>query len=372
VSRVSIFLPSYNHAPYLREAIDGILAQTYQDFELFIEDDASTDESWSIIQGYTDPRIRAFRNPENRHDKQDMRRVIYELATGEYIAIQHSDNVWEPGKLQQQVDFLDAHPGTGAVFTHVQLIGEDGRPFEDPLHTAHRIFDQPNRDRHAWLNFFFYRGNALCHPSVLIRRQCHDECGFYRSGLAQLVDLDMWVRLCLKYEIHVIPEKLVRFRIRRGELNQGGDRPGPRVRTRFELLQVMENYLRIPTFEELVRILPAAEPYRRSAGCDIGYVLGRVTLDTRGNSPVAMLFGMQTLFDAVSDPARAARIKDLYGFTHKDLIAITGQHDVFPVESNVALLLARIGGKLFPEDTLPFRALRRWFRSVVVPRGMLR
>ena len=178
MTRVSIYMASYNHARYLREAIDSVLRQTFTDFELFIVDDASTDGSWEIIQGCSDPRIRALRNPVNRNDKQEMNRVIRDLAAGELIAVHHSDNVWEPDKLQRQVELLDVHPEVGAVFTNAQVIDEHGAPLRNQAHFYFSIFAQPNRSRHQWLRRFFYQGNALCHPSVLIRRCCYDECRF--------------------------------------------------------------------------------------------------------------------------------------------------------------------------------------------------
>ena len=113
MSKVSIFMSSFNYASYISEAINSVLNQTFSDYELFIFDDASTDESWQIIQSYTDPRIHSFRNNENRNDKEGMNKVIFSMATGEYIAVHHSDNIWEPEKLQKQSDFLDTHPEIG-------------------------------------------------------------------------------------------------------------------------------------------------------------------------------------------------------------------------------------------------------------------
>ena len=84
-----------------------------------------------------------------------------------------------------------------------------------------------------------------------------------------------------------------------------------------------------------------------------------------------MLFGLQTLFDAVSDPSRAERLKDLYSFTHKDMTVLTAQYDVFPIETSVALYLAQLGAALFPHNSLGFRALRKLSRSVVRPKGFI-
>ena len=133
--------------------------------------------------------------------------TIQGLTRGKYIAIQHSDDIWEPDKLHRQVAFLDMHPDCGACFTWVQVVDEAGRPFLDSTDFYYDIFDQPNRTRHEWLNFFFYKGNALCHPSVLIRRQCFEECGYYRYGLVQLPDFDMWIRRNVELDPGAAPAK---------------------------------------------------------------------------------------------------------------------------------------------------------------------
>lgn len=325
--QVSVILTSYNHAKYLREAIDSVLQQTFQDFELIIWDDASTDESWQIITSYTDSRILTFRN-ETTIRAGNIKKAISEVAKGRYIAIHHSDDVWEPQKLEKQVAFLENNPEIGAVFTWAQVIDEDGQPFEDQNHFYYKVFEQPNRTRHEWLNFFFYQGNVLCHPSVLIRKICYETCGLYRYGLAQSPDFDMWVRLCLKYEIHVLPEKLVRFRVRSHEANTSGNRPEVRARGQFEYLQVLTNYTKISTFEELKKVFPAAEKYARSGGEDLGFILGMVALETKSYKFTELL-GLNLLFEALNDSVRAKKIRELYNFTQNDFIVLTGKHDVF-------------------------------------------
>src|SRR5258706_8949117 len=183
--RVSVILTSYNHSKYLREAIDSVLSQTFTDFELIIWDDASTDGSWPIITSYSDPRVRAFHNDVQKRGLWGINKSISELALGEYIAVHHSDDIWEPQKLEKQVAFLDEHPEIGAVFSNALIIGENSEPFEDTSHFYYKIFEQPNRTRYEWLNYFYFHGNALCHPSVVIRKACYKNCGLYRYGFAQ-------------------------------------------------------------------------------------------------------------------------------------------------------------------------------------------
>lgn len=132
--RISIFMSSYNYAKYLALAIESVLNQSFTDFELFIIDDASTDESWQIIQNYKDPRIKAYQNHTNLNSKHWMNKIVFEMASGEYFAVQHSDNIWEHDKLQKQIDFLDSNPDYAAVFTNAYIIDEKGRPLTDKTH----------------------------------------------------------------------------------------------------------------------------------------------------------------------------------------------------------------------------------------------
>ncbi|MEW6041236.1 MAG: glycosyltransferase [Elusimicrobiota bacterium] len=341
-NKVSIILSSYNHAKYIKEAIDSVLDQTFSNFELIIWDDASSDDSWEIISSYSDPRIKAFRNEENMRGGIT-KKAIAEVAAGKYIAIHHSDDIWESEKLAKQVAFLDSHPEIGAVFSQAHIIDENGDDCKDEKNFYFKIFDQPNRGRFEWLNFFFYKGNALCHPSVLIRKQCYDDCGSYRLGMAQLPDYDMWVRLCLKYEIYVMPEKLVRYRVRENNLNASGSRIDTRIRNSFEFLHVYENYRSIQSPEDFIKVFPETSNYFKLEGCDLGFILAMAALDEKGVKIKAReLFALNQLFEIFSDPERAQKVNDLYNFTNKDFIALTAEHDIFGLKQNIEVSLSQL------------------------------
>lgn len=120
-TNVSIGLPVYNAAAYLRDAIDSILNQTYPHFELHIFDDASTDESLDIIQSYNDPRIRVFRYLKNRGVARILNFAVRNASTA-YVAIQNADDIWLPTKLEQQIAFLEANPDIGMVGTNRMIV----------------------------------------------------------------------------------------------------------------------------------------------------------------------------------------------------------------------------------------------------------
>ena len=327
---VSVILTSYNHEKYLRSSIDSVLAQTYTDFELVIVDDASADRSWEIIESYDDPRIVKVRHTENVLFYANP--TIQQLTRGKYIAIQHSDDIWEPEKLARQVAYLDRRPECGAAFSWALIIDEDGEPFLDETNYYYAIFSQPNRTRHEWLNFFFHNGNALCHPSVLIRRQCYEDCGYYRYGLAQLPDLDMWMRLCLKYEIVVVPEKLVRFRLRRHEANSSGNRRENRIRYDTEFYQLMENYTQVASFSELTSIFPATAQYDRAELSNVRFAFAMFCLSSQGHQ-CAKAYAIQLLFALMRETDTRELLRSSYGFTHRELVKITGEQEFFLLEA---------------------------------------
>ena len=213
--KVDVFLSSYNHVDFLRESIDSILQQSYRDFVLTIVDDGSTDGSQDVIRSYDDPRIKKILLEENTGCGyyQD----VLSSMTAKYVAIAHCDDRWMPDKLEKQVAFLDAHPDVAACFTQVQVIDEEGKPLEDEKHVYYSMFQQENRSRFEWLRFFFDKGNCLCHPSVLIRKDAYLQYGLFTNGLSGIPDFIQWVRLCHHAEIWIYPEMLSCFRVRKNE-----------------------------------------------------------------------------------------------------------------------------------------------------------
>ena len=240
--KISVIIPSYNHFKFINEAINSVLNQTFQDFELLIIDDNSVDNSVEIIQKYDDTRIKLFINEKNLGANINVNKMIT-FAKGEYIAILNSDDIWEIDKLEKQIDFMENNKQYAAVFTNAQIINEEGNDFTNKEHFYSSIFDQPNRTRYEWLNYFFNKGNCLCHPSILIRKSVYNDIGLYNPLMASLPDFEMWVRICLKYDIYVMTDKLVRFRILNNEQNASGGSQSNVIRSQFEYKQILNYFL---------------------------------------------------------------------------------------------------------------------------------
>ena len=320
--KVSVVLTSLNHAKYICEAIDSVLNQIFTDFELIILDDASSDNSWDLINQYSDPRIKAFRSEGQGEDVCLLNKAISEVVTGEYIAIHHSDDVWELDKLEKQVAYLEEHPEIGAVFTWVQTIDEHG------VKSAGDWFDQENMIRWQWLNQLFHEQNHLCHPSVLVRKQCYQYAGLYRHGLAQTGDAEMWSRVLIKFPIHVIQEKITKHRRFSDKSNTSGDRIDVAIRAANEWNVLRENYLSIANDKDIITIFPGLERFRTPKGFDSKFLLAMACLyECKQRS--AWQLGLKWLFNLMNDKARREKLRDLYSFSDIELIRVTGQFDVF-------------------------------------------
>lgn len=328
--RVSVLMTSYNHERYVAEAVQSVLDQTFQDFEFIIIDDGSRDSTPQALRDFADPRINFTALAENSGACSAMNRCVRE-ARGEFVAVINSDDAWEPERLARQVAFLDAHCEIGAVFSYVTAIDEASRPYEADTHYYTRLFDQPNRSRHEWLRHFFFWDNCLCHPSLLIRRECYENLGLYDERLAQLPDMDFWIRLCGRYSIYILPERLVRFRILSGNANTSSqDRPDAYIRHNVEIAQVLHHYVREPLLGQVGEIFPEAAEL--AAGLDADLLPFVVAMQAaRTEAPARHGFALDLLYNLLADPARVQRARERLGFAYKDLIALAGKIDVYGV-----------------------------------------
>jgi hypothetical protein len=279
---VSVCMASYNHAPFIRTAVDSVMSQSFTDWELVITDDGSTDGTIEAIEDIRDERMHIERFPENRTACVALNHSI-RRARGAFIAVLNSDDAWQPEKLAKQLAVMTEQPKTAATFTLVEMIDERGRPLPESHH-YNGVFEQANRTRHEWLSRLLLIGNCLCHPSVLVRRSVYDEVGLYDEYMAQVPDWDMWVRITLKHDIWIIQEPLTTFRILDGERNASGNRPSAKARCEVELQLMLLKVLRSHP-QEIVQVLTAHEAGARDAEHAAPYDALRVMLDAPDTGP---------------------------------------------------------------------------------------
>lgn len=327
--KVSVVLTSYNHADFIGESIESILNQTYKDFELYIVDDCSPDNSWEVIKKYAkkDKRIIPLRHEKNLGGA--LFPDLIQKLKGEYFCVAHCDDKWELTKLEKQVKYLDKHKEAGACFTWVKYIDEEGNTLEDK-DRKYNDFNIENRNRYEWLNHFFYNGNCLCHPSIMIRTKIQLDENLFSCAMGALPDFNRWVKLCLKHELYVYPEQLACFRLRNNEMNTSGYTISNIVRYNFDILKVLENYKTIDDKDEFLKIFPEAEEYVVDGKINTSFALARLCIDKVGNRPYT-LFGLRLIFDTLQDVEKRSELEELYNYTISKFCKEVGENDVFNV-----------------------------------------
>ncbi|ELY44001.1 glycosyltransferase family 2 protein [Natronorubrum bangense] len=198
---LSVVMPTYNAAEYLRSAIDSILAQTFSDFELVIVNDGSTDGTHSIIESYDDDRIQTVRLETNSGIPTARNRGI-EKARGEYVACHDSDDRSHRTRFERQARYLDANKGVAAVGTGALLVDESG----DRI-ARRRVAADPSLSDLVDVNHFV-------HGSMIVRRSALEEVGYYHEWFELAEDYELVLRLADRYDVRNIDEPLYEQQIR--------------------------------------------------------------------------------------------------------------------------------------------------------------
>eukprot|EP00939_MAST-03C_sp_MAST-3C-sp1_P002620 g2620.t1 len=189
---VSVLLPVFNGAPFLREALESVLGQTWKNFELIVVDDGSVDKSLEIAREYAkmDSRVVVVEMKSNSGIVNALNRGI-EIARGCYVARMDADDVCDPKRLERQVTFMEAHPRISVVGGGVRMISAD-RKREVAL-SADRVVRHPCNAALVHFGMFFYC--SLVHPSVMLRTKTLRQHGGYRNTYKHAEDYDLWLRL---------------------------------------------------------------------------------------------------------------------------------------------------------------------------------
>jgi len=202
MSRVSVIIPCYNHAHYLPDAVNSVLAQTFTDWEALIVDDGSTDNTCEVAAQFTDPRIR-YIYQENR-GLSAARNTGIRAAKGEFIALLDADDVWEPTFLEVMITALQAEPTASAAYCGFRYMNAAGKLLKQSVLKA-----VPSEQFHDEL---LYQGSWLNPCSVIVRAFAYREIGPFDETLHACEDSDMWLRLSEKHRFIGVPQVLVRYR----------------------------------------------------------------------------------------------------------------------------------------------------------------
>lgn len=199
--RISVILPTFNRAPWLRRAIDSVLAQTERDFELIVVDDGSTDATAEILESYG-ARIRVLRQP--RGGAYVARNLALRASDSELVAFIDSDDLWYPNRLAAQLPLLQ-RPEVGLVFGNATIKGSRGGAF---------AITPPKRGK---VMRHFLWGNFICTSTVLVRRSV---LGTFVEDVQRSADYLAFFRVAQRCELEYVDEYLVEYTVHSGGISQ--------------------------------------------------------------------------------------------------------------------------------------------------------
>lgn len=229
---VSVVVPAYNQGHYLAQAIQSVLDQTYQHFEIIVVDDGSTDNSREIVEAYSDPRIH-YIYQENR-GLPAARNTGLRNATGQFLTYLDSDDLFLPQKIEVLLCYLENHPDVGLVAGQVIPVDNSGRQIG-------KTFDTKIPEDSSLLLL----GNPITVGSVMLRRYWQQQVGIFDESLRSYEDWEMWLRLArLGCRTGWVPQPVYLYRFHQAQMT--------RVATQMTraTFQVLDNVFRDPNLPE--------------------------------------------------------------------------------------------------------------------------
>lgn len=211
--KVSVIMNCLNGERYLREAVESVFAQTYDDWEIVFWDNASTDGSADIAKGYGE-RVRYFRSKET-HPLGTARNLAIAQARGEYVALLDCDDIWLPAKLEKQVPLGEASSAVALIYSDSFLIDQDGAVIGRCFHQA------PPPQGNAFIGLLTRRNFIPC-LTVLMRRTVVEKVGGLNPQLGYAEDFDLFLRILRTHDAAYVSEPLAKYRRHSGAITARG------------------------------------------------------------------------------------------------------------------------------------------------------
>ena len=212
IPKVSVILPTYNAAEYLGSSIGSVLAQSFEDLELLVLDNASSDSTAEIVAAFSDRRLRYRPNPTNLGFSRNVE-LGRSLAVAPYVAIQNADDQWERDHLSKAIDRLDADPRLAFTHGRVTTVDAAGRPFGE---SAGR-WEPVTAGRDAFVKVFLA---GFSFPTMVIRNEALRAVPALPANevWGKIADSWLFLRLCLHGHVGFVSDSVVRYRVHRTSL----------------------------------------------------------------------------------------------------------------------------------------------------------
>ncbi len=231
--KVTVIIPTYNRAHLIKDAVESVLNQTYQDFELIVIDDGSTDNSKEVLIGYKDKLRYIYQDNQGR---SSARNLGIRLAKGEYIAFLDSDDVWFPNKLERQVPILEsASPDVVLVHGYKCIVDKNLQPIPGWELKLRKLYTLAETEEETYENYL--KSPCIFTSTILVRKTALVEINSYDISIQGREDLDLYLRLLLKGDqfAFISEPALIKYRCHGNNTDE--------ISSNYSYLQVYEKHL---------------------------------------------------------------------------------------------------------------------------------
>lgn len=237
--KISIICPSFNHEKYIGFFIDSVLTQTYQNFELIINDDRSTDKTFEIIKTYKDDRIKVFKNLINSGPNYSINQAFKECS-GEYVVFCASDDMLRADHLQLIANLFDGDKNIGVVYSNLALIDENNNNYG-----ALKLRYTDSTTKEEILLDFFCNENSLFSPGMAVRRKLLEYVMPFDVSFVNHQDSYIHIRLLSISDCFFNKEESVLYRKEINSNNSLSNNSIGKFRTLLETRRLMNEFLYI-------------------------------------------------------------------------------------------------------------------------------
>lgn len=208
---ISICIPAYNAEKFIKETLESILNQTYQNLEIIITDDCSKDQTVSIINSFSDKRIKFYQNEKNLGVEGNWNKAL-QLATGNYCKMMGADDILYSNCISEQLCVFENTENVDVVLvtSHKNVINQDGK-----LIMTRKFPGNGKYKGIKALKKSLHRGtNVIGEPVAgLFRKEILEKSGYYRGENLYMIDMDLWSRMLKHGDLYVVENVLYAFRI---------------------------------------------------------------------------------------------------------------------------------------------------------------
>lgn len=212
---VSVVIASYNRAQFVEDAIRSVQNQTFDDVEIIVVDDGSTDSTHNILNNFGESI--SVINQLNQ-GRSSARNTGVNNSKGDYIAFLDSDDTWLYNKLAKQLDLLRKQPKVGLVHTFSDVVDESGNVIRKYTDQRNKLYQQSMKSGYSYENLS--ESCIMFLSTVMVRRDCWESVGFMDINIPAFEDWDWYLRASRKFEISILPEVLVHFRLHSSNTSQ--------------------------------------------------------------------------------------------------------------------------------------------------------